>query len=310
MGFGGAMKKNSFLYFLLIPEVLIFISCSLGIFFKTSILQAQESISEESQKQEEPISQEQTPPKTLAATKSPHHKGRLSSINLGIRYSSVLENRGVIFYKDYQIDPVVAVFFLDDKVEFLGDSIGYRDFLVGKWLRYRTRLVSITDDPLFPDKESVKIGFPDRPDTYEWSHSLEFFLPEYNNNYRAEIDLTYSKDLYKTYGNYVELLAKVKLFEFRLPYSGVKIEPNFFSLIGWGDKAHNQYFYGPSADQSGFNNFGYGLWMAFPEESDRFYPIIQLRRFQVLGDNQRAEYAKDKSDGWLFSLIATFGLLE
>ena len=42
--------------------------------------------------------------------KDPHHKGFLSSLNLGFRYSSVLQNRGIILYRGFQIDPDFPVF--------------------------------------------------------------------------------------------------------------------------------------------------------------------------------------------------------
>lgn len=246
----------------------------------------------------------------VLANQSPHHQGLLSSLNLGIRFSSVFENRGVILYKDFQVDPVLAVFFLDDRVEFLGDSIGYRDFIYQDRVRLRTRLVSLTDQPLFPDYESIRSNFVHRPDTYEWSNRVEFFLPGYIEKYLAEIDLSWAKDLSVHHGNYVDLQTKIKLFDFRLPFAETKIEPNLFASVGWGDTNHNQYFYGPSANGNGLNNLSYGLWMAFPEEADRFYPIVQIKHFQVLGDHANAEYAKNNSEGWLFSFIATYGVLE
>ena len=241
--------------------------------------------------------------------KGPHHEGTISSVNLGIRYSSVLQNRGVIFYNDYQIDPVLGVFLFDDRVEFLGDSLGFRDFVVKDWIRLRTRLVSISDNPLFPAKDAVKNDSPDRQDTYEWNNSAEFFIPGYINNYAAEIDLSWTKDIAQTHGNYLEAQSKTKLFDLKVPFAGTKIEPNFFASVGWGDKAHNQYFYGPDVEQSGFNNLAYGLWFVFPEEADRFYPIIQLRHFQTLGQNRDGAYASGRSEGWLLSFIATAGVL-
>jgi hypothetical protein len=240
----------------------------------------------------------------------PHHHGLLSSVNLGIRYSSVLENRGVIFYRDFQIDPVLGLFFLDDRVEFLGDSIGFRDFVVKDWLRLRTRFVSITDKPLFPSIDSIRNGSPQRPDTYEWSNSAEIFIPGYNSRYLAEIDITYAKDISANHGNYLELQSKIKLTDFRIPKVGTKVEPNFFSSIGWGDGALNQYYYGPSADSAGLNNVAYGLWFAFPEEADRYYPIIQIRHFEAIGQSGRGEYAVGRNEGWLLSFIATYGVLE
>lgn len=240
--------------------------------------------------------------------KDPQHMGLLSSVNLGIRFSSLLESRGVIFYRDFQIDPVVALFFLDDRVEFLGDSLGFRDFVAGKWLRLRTRLVSISDDPLFPARESIKADSPNREDTIEWSNRAEFFIPGYDDNYFAEFDIGFAKDLSAHRGQYFDIQAKVKLLRFRIPFAETLIEPNFYSSIGWGDSAHNKYFYGPSQGSFGPNNFSYGLWLAFPEESDRFYPIVQIKQFQTLGPYDRGEYAKSGYSGWLFSFIATVGV--
>ena len=243
-------------------------------------------------------------------TRPPHHQGLLSSLNLGIRYSSLLENRGVIFYRGFQIDPVVGVFFLDDRAEFLGDSIGYRDFVAQDWLRLRTRLDSISDEPLFPVNQEVRTSSPHRPKTYEWTNRAEFFIPGYGDSYRAEIDLGYSKDIAVHHGNTFSFQTKVKLLQWRVPKIQSLIEPNLLASIGWADAAHNQYFYGPAANQSGFNQISYGLWFAFPEEADRNYPIIQIRHFQTLGSNRNGEYAQGRDSGWVFSFIATYGVLD
>ena len=242
-------------------------------------------------------------------SKGPHHQGTLSSLNLGIRYSSILVNRGLVLYRDFQIDPVIGVFLFDDKLEFLGDSIGYRDFLYGDQIRLRTRLVSITDKPFFPANNAIKETLINRQDSFEWSTQAEFFFPGYNANYFWEIDLIYAKDLVAHNGNYIEIQSKIKLFDFQLPVLNTKIEPNLFSSVGWGDSAHNQYFYGPSIKSSGFNNVSYGFWFAFPEEADRFYPIVQIKHFETIGDYRNSDFAKDKNEGWLFSFIATEGFL-
>lgn len=239
----------------------------------------------------------------------PHHEGTLSSVNVGIRYSSVFENRGVILYRDFQIDPVLGIFLFDDRLEFLADSIGYRDFIVKDVLRLRSRFVSLTDKPFFPAYKSIKNGLPSRPDTYEWSSQAELFLPGYNSNYALEVDLSYAKDIATHHGNYFELQSKIKLFDFRLPRVGTKIEPNLYASAGWGDSNHNLYFYGPAAGVSGFNNLSYGIWFALPEEADRYYPIIQIKHFETIGRFRQGQFAEGRSDGWLFSFIATAGIL-
>lgn len=240
--------------------------------------------------------------------KDPHHSGILSSVNLGIRFSSLLESRGVIFYRDFQVDPVVGLFFFDDRLEFLGDSLGFRDFVAGRWLRLRTRLVSVSDDPLFPAKNSVRLSEPDRENTHEWSNRAEFFFPGYDENYLAEFSIGHAKDISVHHGNYIDAQTKIKIFRFRLPFAKTLIEPNLYSSLGWGDSLHNQYFYGLDQSHSGFNNFSYGLWFAFPEEADRFYPVIQVKHFAALGDFAEGALAKNRSHGWLFSFIATVGV--
>lgn len=239
-----------------------------------------------------------------------HHEGVLSSINLGVRYSSLLQNRGVILYKDFQIDPVLAIFLFNDRFEFLGDSIGYRDFIHSDFLRLRTRIISVTDKPLFPKHGTIYANSTHRKDSYEWSNGVEIFLPGYNKDYGAELDFSYNKDISAHQGNYLELQSKFKIFSFEAPLLQTRVEPNFYTSLGWGDSRHNKYFYGPSAGNSGLNNFSYGLWFAFPEESDRFYPIIQIKHFQVLGDKRNAEFSLGRDKGWLVSFIASYGVLE
>ena len=234
--------------------------------------------------------------------------GPISSLNLGIRYSSLYENRGVILYDGYQIDPVVGVFFFNDRLEFLGDSISYRDFIYSDQIRLRTRLQSITDNPLYPAVDSKKRT--DREDSVEWQNKIELFTPGYNENYIAEFDLGFSKDLSAHNGLYIDFTSKLKLFDFSMDKLKILIEPNLFFTLGYGDENHNQYFYGPQAADAGLNNLSYGLWFNFPNEADRNYPIIQIKHFEVLGKQRlEADYAKDNSSGWMISFIATGGIL-
>ncbi len=236
-----------------------------------------------------------------------HHKGILSSVNLGARVSNLIHYRGVIFYNQVQIDPILAIFLVDDHLEYLGDSLGYRDFVVPEILRLRTRFQVISDAPLFPVNDALVQQNPNRKDTFEWNNSLEFFLPGYNSNYRAELDLIWAHDMQVHFGDYLEILLKVKLFDFTW---WTLIEPNIFASLGWGNKRHNSYFYGPDDEQTGINNFSVGLWFAFPNEADRFYPIFQIRHFETLWGHRNKEYSRGRGDGWLVSFIATFDFLD
>lgn len=231
--------------------------------------------------------------------------GTFSSLNLGLRYSSIKQRRGVILYHDYQIDPIIGIFMFDDRLEFLGDSISYRDFVHKDILRLRTKVSSFSDNPLYPSYESRKAF--DRPTTYEWNNSIEMFFPGYNENYIAEVDLSHSKDFVRHHGNFLELTGKLRLGSARILTK--KLEPNLAASIGWGDAAHNQFLYGPS-DKEGFSTLSYGIWFAFPEDADRKFPIIQFTRFMVLGDHRNAEYARGRDEGYLISLIGSYDFLK
>jgi hypothetical protein len=243
-----------------------------------------------------------------------HYHGVVSSFNVGARYSSLSERRGVVFYRDYQIDPVLSASFFDDRLEFLGESIGYRDFIYGNIVRLRSQVLSIRDNPRFPSKNIYKKNMPDRPDTYEWSNSLEIFIPGYDfnssENHLAEIDLKFAKDVSKHHGNYFEILGKIKIWGHYVQALKQVIEPNFVFSAGIADSAHNHYFYGANDNAHGINNISYGFWLAFPDESDRYFPIVQLMRFQTVGDHKNASFANGRSDGILFSFILAFKTLD
>jgi hypothetical protein len=243
-----------------------------------------------------------------------HHQGTVSSFNIGARYMSLSEKRGVVMYRDFQIDPVLSVSFFDDRLEFLGESLGYRDFIYKNIVRARTQIVAITDKPRFPSKKEYKIGMPNRANTYEWANSLEIFIPGYDfsssEKHIAEIDLKFAKDLSQHHGNYFEILSKIKLWSHKSSLLKQTLEPNFVFSLGIGDSAHNKYFYGPNDQAQGLNNYSYGFWLAFPDESDRYFPIVQLMKFSVAGDHKHADFAKGRDDGILFSFILAYKTLE
>lgn len=236
------------------------------------------------------------------------HMGTLSSISVGAVYYSLMQRRGVINYRDFQAIPSISFFFFDDRLEFLGDSLSYRDFIYENKIRFRTRVASISDNPLLPNYRSVRDGMPDRPNSYEWQNSLEFFFPAYDETYISELDVTYSKDISIHHGDYFDVMAKFRLGSFNFPVLNYLAEPNFVVTAGIGDKRHNQYFYGPDDEASGITNTSAGFWVAFPEEADRWYPVIQLMAFQTVGDHGHAAYAEGRNRGVLLGIIATTSL--
>ncbi len=133
-------------------------------------------------------------------------------ISLGGGFASLLEKRGVIYYKDFQIAPVVAAYFFDRRIEYLTDSIGYRQFLIEDRLRWRSSVHYINDDPLFPKHKNFMHRTVDRAGTFEWMNRLELYLPSYSK-YQGELDVGIAKDLKEHSGVYLEISGKIKIFE-------------------------------------------------------------------------------------------------
>ena len=236
-----------------------------------------------------------------------HKKLGISSAHAGLKYSSLLMKKGVIFYRDFQVDPVITVFFLDDKIEFLGDSLSYRDFIYNDQIRMRTKLSSISDNPLIPAHKSIKNKSPNREDTAEWTNTLEFFIPSYGDQYLAEIDLNYSIDLIEHKGHSWEIATKVKLFDFKL--NNNTLEPNLYLTYGGGDSKHNEYFYG-TLQKSGATHMSVGLWLNLPDKVDRYYPTVQLVYFTALDDFKKGSLSQGRSEGVLFSFISALKVLD
>lgn len=245
-----------------------------------------------------------------AAKPEPLRKGFLSTASLGARSSSLLTHRGVVTYDDFQISPFLVLIFFDEKVEYLGDSIGFRDFVAGDYLRFRTRFQYVSDTPFFPRNKNIEAKGTDRKDTYEWANGLELFVPGYGKNYIAELSLTHFKDVKIHRGEFIEFQSKVKLFDFKTALSKARLEPNFVYTTGWGDRRHNEYAYGSRKGSGSASYRSYGLWVAIPEVVDRYYPNLQLTYFETSKSQRDGVFAKNRDHGILFSFIASFSVLD
>lgn len=234
----------------------------------------------------------------------------ISAFKVGARFSSIWESRGVINYNDFQLIPFVAVFAFEDRVEFLTSSISYRDYIYEDKIRFRTRLQAISDNPILPKHESIQEIYPDREDSFEWVNRLEFFIPGYSN-YLGEVDFAIHKDLKAHNGIYSELMGKVKLFTFLNTFVRTSmVEPNFYVSLGYGDKRHNEYYYG-AIDSTGVNNLAYGLWFNFTDLADRNNPVLTIKHFEVLGDkNKNGALARDRDSGYSLMFVYSYDLLK
>ena len=224
----------------------------------------------------------------------------IHDVDLGLQYSSLTEGKSVIFYKDFQIDPVLTFQFINQHFEFLGDNISYKQFIHNDNLMIRTRLVDISDQPLFPAHSSLKKNSPHRKSSYEWSNRIEYYLTSYHTHYLAEFDFEYGHDLFTHHGNYFALESKIKLFSVNV------FEPNLFVSLGSGDKKNNNYYYGEGSKNLSLTNFSTGINLLVPEFVDRYYCMTKVNYFTVIGhENQNAAYAKNNNHGFLFTLTMT-----
>lgn len=235
----------------------------------------------------------------------------VSGVKVGAKFFSIWESRGVIQYNDFQLAPAIAVFMFEDRFEFLTSSVSYRDFIYKDKIRLRTRFQAISDNPIFPKHDSIKDIYPDRENSWEWVNRAEFFIPGYNEDYISEFDFGIHKDLKAHHGLYYELTGKLKLFTFQNTLLRTSmVEPNLIVTVGYGDKRHNEYYYG-ALDSEGLNNLSYGVWFHFNDLSDRNNPVITVKHFEVLGDkNKNAILARDRNNGWAATFTYTHDLLK
>jgi hypothetical protein len=225
----------------------------------------------------------------------------ISDVNIGLFFSSLSQRRGVIFYRDFQIDPVITFNIINEDWKFDGDSIAYKKCLQNNNICYRGRVQNLPAQPIFPNKKSIFY----RKDSTEFSSRIEYTLLSNNGSYMGELSLELDKDLYTHHGEYVEFGTKLKLFSYKY------LEPNLLGTIGYGSSENNIYYYGKTANQAAFNNISLGLVVLVPKIEDRFYPVMKIIYFNVLQDNNKnAEYAINNNHGWVFSIVGTYPIFD
>lgn len=214
-------------------------------------------------------------------------------ISFGIHYQSLKVHQGVIFYRDFQLNPDLNFKIINDHWEFVGDSLNYSRYLINDKIKYRSKLVEITDRPYFPQNKNIYSRSPHRNDSTEWINRLEFNFLGYSNHYIGQLAFEFGHDLFTHHGDYFDLETKIKLFKYKF------LEPDLFASLGFGDLKNNQYYYGKNANRFGTNNFEIGLNILVPEEVDRYYSVAQIHYFEVLNQtNKNADFSKNNNHGF------------
>jgi len=232
------------------------------------------------------------------------------SFKIGFKLQSLTDHRGVITEPNAQVMPGVAAYFFNDQLEVIPTSLSFFHYIDEPNIRFRYRLYQITDKPMVKLQSQDTSSYIHRENTIEAQFRIETFWGGNSDDYVAEFDLAYSKDIKTHWGDYFEILTKFKLESFVLSEYNLVLEPNFFASLGWGNSSHNQYVYGPQAQQSTFNNYAYGLWLAIPNRADRYYPIVMIKHFQTMNsDLKQADYARGHDSGIAASLIYSVKVL-
>ena len=219
----------------------------------------------------------------------------------GIQANSLLYKRGIITYEGHQLTPIISIKLFHPELLFAGSSLYYKHALPYENLFFRSRLNfnSTQDEPLYYTSEDE-----DDRVRRNTTNELDGYL-EYDGKKQGFLRLQYSQDLSEHHGHYLELRGNFALGNFIKKGKGYLIQPGLFTAVGYGDKNHNEYFYGDGAEAS-LNNIEYGLLINSPGVIDIFWPTLKITRFEILGDkNREASFAQEKG-AWNIELLMAF----
>ncbi len=234
------------------------------------------------------------------------YDGKLFSLAVGAKLSNDLVRRGARLYDGVQAAPILYVGLLDDRIQFLGNSLEYADFFVGDQFRARTKLAQVSDRPFLKTSGPLTARNA-RESSFEWTSRIEAFFPSFNTHW-FQADLAYSKDIKAHAGHYLELTGRVTLGRFLLENDKPKLQPQVFATLGWGDSKHNGYLYGAGANSSGFNHVAYGFMLVAPARTDPHYAVIQLYRYDVLGQSNRNGSLVSQRSGYHLDITVALGI--
>ncbi len=218
------------------------------------------------------------------------------NLSLGAEYLSNLSKRGMTLYDSFQVIPIYALDPGFKHFVIVGSGAYYRNELTDR-IRYRSiiNLNATGDKPLY-ETRGVSAD-THRPITHEWDNVIEIEVPG-----RGEASVALSQDLSAHKGRYLQAGIRVILYR---PSEWVpNLEPAVFGNIGGGTVAHNRYLYGSGAE-GGLSHYEYGVSLSLPPNIDRYFPILYVKRFGILGThNQNASLVVRESNTQIVALFA------
>jgi hypothetical protein len=235
------------------------------------------------------------------------YDGKLFSLAVGAKAANDVVRRGARLYDGVQASPIVYIGLFDERIQFFLNSLEATDFVFEDVLRLRTKLNLISDRPFLKTSGPLTARNA-RPSSIEWTSRLEAFFPSFNTNW-LQIDLSYSKDIQAHGGNYIELVGRVTVARLWMENEKAKVQPQLFASLGWGDARHNQYLYGAGSGSAGLNHIAYGIMVAAPARIDPHFPVLQLYRYDVLGQANRNGSLVSQTFGYHLDAIFALGIL-
>lgn len=233
------------------------------------------------------------------------YDGKIISGAIGAKVSSGVVRRGALTYPSPQASPVLYLGFFDERIQFFFNSLEVLDFLGTDRLRGRMKIGLLGDDPTLRLGGAADVR-SSRPTALEWTTRLEFFYPNFAAPW-VQCDLMYGRDFKEYQGHYLEGTLRVTLGRFFLEKEKPLVEPQLFATAGFGDAAHNRFWYG-AGTSPGFTHVEYGVMIAAPARIDRHFPVLRLYRYDLLGPQASPGGLVQQSGGFMAEATVAFGL--
>jgi len=214
-------------------------------------------------------------------------EAKILKIAGALKLDSNLNRRGATLYSGIQISPIFYLGLFDEHVRWLGTNVSLVSSPIKEIFRVQTKVAYVRDQPLFVVASDSKNFRHNRPDTWEWTTTLQLRFPNFRKQTYA-LDLSYAKDIDAHRGDYLEISGRLTLAGLIPTDTGYAFQPQLFASLGFGGSRHNEYQYGSGAVGTDPNNLRIGLYIISTARVDSDFPLVSFYYYRVLGSNNRS----------------------
>lgn len=220
---------------------------------------------------------------------------------LGVQYSSLLQQRGIITYKGYQVTPIFSVQLFHPQILWAGSALYYIQPITSKnhFFRMKANFDSTLDKPLYYTEEK-KHERVRRESTSELS--LDYEIRSQGGSF---FRTSYVQDVVAHDGFYTEIYGHLAVLDVLGKDEKSLVQIGLFSSLGGGNKDHNSYFYGTNSGGYSATNIQYGLSVTSPKVIDSYWPTLKVSRFELIGDARDGSFVKE-TQGWQIETLFAF----